>query len=381
MVGAVFVYLQLIHLLGMMTLCPLLVYLLLFGGYLFDTLQRIAHGHLEVYEGPPIGHSGLGLAVRAIMVYVLDYVLIGGLIWLVAGSLYGERTQAAYHAVLFDSPAIYLICLLLMPAQWIVLVQAHSVVDAMSPTRIGATLAACGSRYVLILLFQYLLNVSALEVISLLASWLPLPLLALVLSLLLTGSWLVSAAIIGYVCLERHGELNIPLSAQMAQKVAARRKGAPRQAEPVDPLADVFAQAGVLIGSGDLRGAQRLLYGALDRHWGHPGLHEQYFKLALANGDQGDALIMARQYVTTLVHGEQSSQALDWYLRCAELAPRFLPANPGDLLLLAEAADRRGACAVALALVERLLAEDARHPQAAQALALKDRLAPAGGVA
>ena len=367
--GSLSLFVMLKYLLGMLLILPLLVFMWVFGGYLFDTLLRIAHGHLDPKDAPQSGYGGMGLAARALVLLLLDCLLAGTVDSMIRGGLPHFAIDApVQHPNLLLSLTLLGIGLLIKPAQVILLAQSRSILRALNPLRIAATIAACGSRYVLILVFDYVLNGSTVELFVQSAGYLPPWALVIVFNTLVLGSWLISMAMIGYVCLERHGDLDIRIS-----EAAGRNAGAERGRKH-DPLAGILAEAGGLVGDGDTVGALRLLRTALDRNWGQERLHAQFFKLALLNDEAGDALAMGRNYVGTLVHTGKMPLALQWYQRCVEVSPGFRPANLGDLLPLAIEAERSRADDLALRLVERMVAEDDSHAQIPDALLVKLRV-------
>lgn len=252
------------------------------------------------------------------------------------------RRSAALYVVL------NLLVSLALPAAVMVLVQSHSLRQAINPLLQWETMRTIGWPYLLLCLFLFLLSMGAPMVMGLLLPVLGLWLAPLVVLLVISYFTWVMAALMGYVMYQHHEALGIDLLPGGGEPAAAASALSPEK------LAEqqLDAEVGQQIADGDLQGALATAREAVRVQPESLAAHRRYHQ-TLLRSDQTDSLAEhGRRMIALLLARGERAEALRVWSDCHGKAADFALPEAAHTLSLAQAAWMNGEARNALALLK-----------------------------
>jgi hypothetical protein len=223
-----------------------------------------------------------------------------------------------------------LFLMLALPAAMMTLAMTQSLLQALNPVIWIQIMRTTGWAYLLTTLFLLLMLMSQAQA----EAWL-LPLvggsLALlsVISTFISGYFMAASFhLMGYLLYQFHEDLGID--------VTATELRGPSNRDDQHPL---VSEANALVREGQVDEAAKMLGEEIRLNGAERPVHDHYRKLLLSRGDRGALLEHGRGYIPMLMHslGDKAA-ALDILADCLESDPGFRPANPDDILPLAQTA-------------------------------------------
>lgn len=311
-------------------------------GYALRIMDLTALGYLKPseYDNAVTAHRG-GLTFRFFAINFLWGAAIGWALWF--NPTLGEAVGYFFTFA--------------MPASIMVLVVSGSFFQGLNPIRWIGVMWTLGKSYLVLFLFQFLLNtgvVLAMPVLQPLlgdGGWQVLPVLCYVIVYFL----LVSFNMMGYCLYQHHNELGFGVRVSFEEVEEGKNRSGASKAQ-ADHIGE---EIGMRLAAGDMKGAIDLAYEQQRSEPGNIVVQERYHKLLLLRDKPSATLAHGKRFITLLLSRDQGVKAFEVFKTCRDLQADFLPENPGDLFKLAQLAKGAREYDLALELVKGF---DKRYP-------------------
>ena len=310
----------------------LLVWIALYR-YAFECLRATADGRMEPPEiavsvGDSLGWSQILLQCAFFLFNMGGFIFLGK----IGGGI------------------VSIVLALALPGAIMALAMDEDLARALNP----ATWLAIGGRlgwpYLAVAALYFLFNVSQHFAQSLIVPILP-PVLAEIAFYFMTQYVIVATFhLMGYLIYQYHDEVGYePVPPQPLSRTTA------------DPDQLLLDEAAELVRDGKPEAAADVLGHAIRGRGGSDTMHAQYRKLLALLGRRDEQLRHGREWLTTLLVQNKDKRAVDLARECLDLDPAFDPANPDDVLRIAQKAIDIGATQVAMKLVAAYIKTHPKH--------------------
>lgn len=244
-------------------------------------------------------------------------------------------------------------------ASTMVLVVSGSFFQGLNPIRWIGVMWVLGKSYLILFVFQFMLNTGVILALPLLAplleggGWQIFPVLCYTAVYFL----LVSFNMMGYCLYQHHHELGFGVRVSFEEAAGKDKSGSGNaQAPQYDPIGE---EIGNMLAAGDMKGAIDLAYEQQRNEPGNIVVQERYHKLLLLRDKPSATLAHGKRFITLLLSRDQGLKAFEVFKACRELQADFLPDDPGDIFKLAQLAKGAREYDLALELVKGF---DKRYP-------------------
>lgn len=275
---------------GVLSLVVLVAAIALVSRYNLLVIETLARGNLEA---PGFGDALDGNSAP-LFAKVIGMTLIAGFVGYQFAKL-GEGPLQLYSIALS----------LLAPAAMIVLALEGSLRAAINPLKLLQFTLIIGWPYWLLWLATSAVSAAPGYLIQIVASKLPLWALVPVVAATTTYFYIVTSAMMGYICLSRQRQLGI--DADLEDDVDYLE-------EAEFARARALADAQILMRESDFKAARRTLVEALRRYPDDPALNERYYRLLLATQDKKALRELGPHLLDKFVRINRAHKAAELYL-------------------------------------------------------------------
>ncbi|MDR1075644.1 MAG: hypothetical protein LBL59_04905 [Xanthomonadaceae bacterium] len=302
--------------------------------YVFECLNRTAHGHLQ----PP--ERALNVGNGAVW-HFLGLQLVFSIVWVLL--LVFGHPRLAFALV---APAV-----LLLPAVAMSLAMDGNLRFALRPATWLGIVRRLGGAY--LMLWLMLIALCALTVLNSMASfawgyyYLPVD---IVFKVVLIGTLIMIFHLMGYLIYQNHAAFKLSPTAPADTLVRAG-----------DHEASLRQRAGQLHEQGDPAAAAELLRQYLSAHSASIDFHADYLQCLRATGDREALLKHAPVYLGLLAMDNQERRGLSLLRECLDMEPGFTLADPELTMPYANRAIGLGQTRLALALLMNSIRAWPRH--------------------
>lgn len=276
--------------LGIFSLVLLVATVALVTRYNLLVIEKLAHGQLDA---PAFGEALDGRSA-AMFAKVIGMTLIAGFVGYKLIGL-GQTALQLYSIVLS----------LLAPAAMIVLALEGSLRAAVNPLKLLHFTLVIGWPYWLLWLATGAVSAAPGYLVVIVGSKLPAWAIAPLIAASTSYFYIVTSAMMGYICLSRQQRLGIT----------------PELLQDEDTLdeaeferAQAMASAQILLREGDFTAARRALVETLRRYPNDPALNERYYRLLLATQDKKALRELAPHLLEKFVRMQRAHKAAELYL-------------------------------------------------------------------
>ncbi|WP_250461514.1 tetratricopeptide repeat protein [Microbulbifer litoralis] len=276
--------------LGILSLVILVAAIALVSRYNLLVIDTLAHGNLEA---PAFGDALDGNSAP-LFAKVIGMTLIAGFV----GYQFAKLGQGALQ--------LYSIALsLLAPAAMIVLALERSLRAAINPLKLLQFTLVIGWPYWLLWLATSTISAAPGYLVQIVASKLPLWALMPVVAAVTSYFYIVTSAMMGYICLSRQQRLGL---------TAELDDGDDYLEEAEFNRARALADAQILMREGDFKAARRALVEALRRYPDDAALNEHYYRLLLATQDKKALRELGPHLLDKFIRMNRAHKAAELYL-------------------------------------------------------------------
>ncbi|WP_323845749.1 hypothetical protein [Microbulbifer magnicolonia] len=275
---------------GILSLALLLATVALVTRYNLLVIERLAGGQLQA---PAFGDALDGNSAP-LFAKVIGMTLIAGFV--------------GYKLMAFSQGALQLYSLalsLLAPAAMIVLALEKSLRAAINPLKLLQFTLIIGWPYWLLWLATSAVSAAPGYLLLLIGGKLPLWAIAPVVAASTSYFYIVTSAMMGYICLARQQRLGI---------IAERDDEVDYLEEREFDRARALAESQILMREGDFKAARRTLVECLRRFPDDPALNERYYRLLLATQDKKALRELGPHLLEKFIRMNRAHKAAELYL-------------------------------------------------------------------
>lgn len=276
--------------LGLLSLVILVAAIALVSRYNLLVIETLARGRLEA---PTLGEALDGNSA-SLFLKVIAMTLLAGFVGFQVAKM-GQGPLQLYSIALS----------LLAPAAMIVLALEGSLRAAINPLKLLQFTLIIGWPYWLLWLATSAISSAPGYLIQIVASKLPLWALVPVVAATTSYFYIVTSAMMGYICLSKQRPLGI---------TAERDDDGDYLEESEFNRARALADTQILMREGDFKAARRTLVDTLRRHPDDPALNERYYRLLLATQDKKALRELGPHLLDKFIRMNRSHKAAELYL-------------------------------------------------------------------
>jgi len=276
--------------LGIISLLLLLAAVALVSRYNLLVIEKLASGQLQA---PSFGDALDGNSAP-LFLKVIGMTLIAGFV--------------GYKLMAFGQGALQLYSILLSllaPAAMIVLALEGSLRAAINPLKLLQFTVIIGWPYLLLWITTSAVSAAPGYLMLLVADKLPPWAILPVIAASTSYFYIVTSAMMGYICLSRQQRLGI---------VAERDDDGDYLEEGEFERARALAEAQILMRESDYNGARRTLVECLRRYPNDPALNERYYRLLLATQDKKALRELGPHLLEKFIRMNRAHKAAELYL-------------------------------------------------------------------